>query len=449
MNIAQLLTERAASCGSQPAILDVINGRTRTLTFAELEIAAAQAAARLRESGLHAGDSVLVLVPMSVELYIALSAIFRLGLVAMFLDPTDKRANLESCCAINPPAAFIGSPKAHLLRFGSPSLRRIPIKFSTGGFVFGARSLMNPRHRCAGSEVEACGADTPAMIRFTSGTTGRPKAALRTHGFLLAQQSVLERSITLTRGEVDLTTLPIFCLANLAAGVTSVIPTRDLRSPGTIDPEPIVVQMARLRVTRAVGSPEFFERIAECCERTHRKLEGIEKIFAGGSPVVPKLLERLQSIAPHAEVVAVYGSTEAEPIAHVAFQRMTQADCERSARGGGLLAGVPVPEIEVRVLPDKWGEPIGSLTHTELEAQSLPAGETGEIVVNGPHVLGGYLHGRGDSETKFRVNGTVWHRTGDAGYFDDTGRLWLMGRCAVNITPASFGHAQLGQRTGR
>ena len=94
-----------------------------------------------------------------------------------------------------------------------------------------------------------------------------------------------------------------------------------------------------------------------------------------------------------------------------------------------------MPEIEVRILPDKWGEPIGSFTHAELEAQSLPAGETGEIVVSGPHVLGGYLHGRGDSETKFRVNGTVWHRTGDAGYFDDTGRLWLMGRCAVNITP--------------
>jgi acyl-CoA synthetase (AMP-forming)/AMP-acid ligase II len=447
VNIAQLLTERAAACGSQPAILDEINGRLRTLSFAELESAAARAATQLRGSGLRAGDSVLVLVPMSVELYVALSAIFRLGLVAMFLDPADGRANVEACCAINPPVALIGSPKAHLLRFGSPSLRRIPIKFSTGRFVFGARSLMDGRHSLEGSEIEPCGPDTPAMIRFTSGTTGPPKAAVRTHGFLLTQQSVLERSITLTRGEVDLTTMPIFCLANLAAGVTSVIANADMRGSGTIDPEPIVEQMAHLRATRALASPEFFERIAEFCERTNRKLEDIEKIFTGGSPVIPKLLERLQSLAPRAEVVAVYGSTEAEPIAHVAFQRMTQADLDTTARGGGLLAGVPVPEIEVKVLRDKWGEPIGSFTHAELDAQSLPAGETGEIVVSGPHVLGGYLHGRGDSETKFRVNGAVWHRTGDAGYFDRAGRLWLMGRCAAKISSAnSRGHPSITRR---
>jgi acyl-CoA synthetase (AMP-forming)/AMP-acid ligase II len=54
-------------------------------------------------------------------------------------------------------------------------------------------------------------------------------------------------------------------------------------------------------------------------------------------------------------------------------------------------------------------------------------------VVSGGHVLSGYLHGQGDEETKFRVNGVIWHRTGDAGYLDNSGRLWLLGRCVARI----------------
>jgi acyl-CoA synthetase (AMP-forming)/AMP-acid ligase II len=57
-------------------------------------------------------------------------------------------------------------------------------------------------------------------------------------------------------------------------------------------------------------------------------------------------------------------------------------------------------------------------------------------VVSGEHVLPGYLHGIGDEETKFRVDGSVWHRTGDAGYLDERGRLWLLGRCVARIRDA-------------
>ena len=59
--------------------------------------------------------------------------------------------------------------------------------------------------------------------------------------------------------------------------------------------------------------------------------------------------------------------------------------------------------------------------------------EPGEIVVTGDHVLNGYVDGRGDEETKFEVEDKVWHRTGDAGYLDETGRLWLLGRCEAKI----------------
>jgi acyl-CoA synthetase (AMP-forming)/AMP-acid ligase II len=64
---------------------------------------------------------------------------------------------------------------------------------------------------------------------------------------------------------------------------------------------------------------------------------------------------------------------------------------------------------------------------------TMKTGEIGEIVVTGQHVLKGYLNGQGDEETKFRVDGQVWHRTGDSGYLDEQGRLWLTGRCVGKV----------------
>ena len=113
-----------------------------------------------------------------------------------------------------------------MLRLWSRALRRIPVKAC-------ARSA---RHWRSGTFEKNCAEpDDPALVTFTSGSTGVPKAALRTHRFLLAQYRALESSIALEAGEVDLATLPVFVLANLAAGVTTVIP-KDVRRPGAVDP---------------------------------------------------------------------------------------------------------------------------------------------------------------------------------------------------------------------
>jgi len=162
-------------------------------------------------------------------------------------------------------------------------------------------------------------------------------------------------------------------------------------------------------------------------------LSDFKKIYTGGAPVFPNLLRTLEQAAPRAEVTAVYGSTEAEPIAHIEGQRIGQEDISAMLNGRGLLAGWPVREIKLKVIPDQWGKPIAGLTHSEFANMCLWAGEAGEIVVSGEHVLTGYLHGHGDEESKFTVDGQRWHRTGDAGYFDSDGRLWLLGRCSSRI----------------
>jgi acyl-CoA synthetase (AMP-forming)/AMP-acid ligase II len=73
----------------------------------------------------------------------------------------------------------------------------------------------------------------------------------------------------------------------------------------------------------------------------------------------------------------------------------------------------------------------------EFAALRLPAGRTGEIVVTGDHVVKSYLDAGINGETKFTVGDRLWHRTGDAGYLDESGRLWLMGRCEARIADQS------------
>jgi acyl-CoA synthetase (AMP-forming)/AMP-acid ligase II len=434
MNLVELLSQQAAARPAALALIAGGRGRLHSLTFAGLEDAAGRAAAYLAVLGLRPGDTVLIFHPMAVELYVALAAIFRNGLTALFIDPSQGREHIERCCQLAPPRALLATPRAHLLRLISPALRRIPVKIATGLGAPGASRWQQYRHSPTALPVLDCAAETPALITFTSGSTGLPKAAVRTQGFLLQQHTVLDETLALTPDDRVLTHLPIFVLSHLAAGVGVLIPQVDIRYPGRVNAGALVPQVQAHAVTCIEGSPAFLERIITHCEQTGQRLPGITRIFTGGAPVFPQILSAAQRVAPRAAVMAVYGSTEAEPVAHIAEGEIGQVDRERMASGAGLLAGRPVGAVEVAILPDRWGEPLGPYTDAEWSRMGLPPGEVGEIVVTGPHVLAGYLGGRGDEETKIRVGARVWHRTGDAGYFDDVGRLWLVGRCAAKVS---------------
>ncbi|MBT4865644.1 MAG: AMP-binding protein [Planctomycetaceae bacterium] len=433
MNIAEILRSHAEDCPDEIALVDVYRGCRRTTTYGELEQSIGRTVALFRQSGLNTDDTVLLFHPMSAELYIALAAILRMGLTAMFIDPSAGRRYIDRCCQLLPPQALVASSKAHLLRLLSPALRRIPLKFSIGGRVPFAHRFERAARLDYDDMICSCESDQPALASFTSGSTGEPKAALRTHGFLLAQHRAIEESLGLTPGEVELVTLPIFVLANLASRVTSIIADADLRHPAAISPEPVVAQICESAANRAAASPAFFERVVDFCEERNILLPTLQKLFTGGGPVSPQLLDRLQQVAPNADIMVVYGSTEAEPISTIKIGDMEGEDRAAMTGGRGLLAGQPVPSLDVRIMNDRWGRSVGPYTTEQFDTVCQPVGETGEIVVSGDHVLSGYLHGQGEDENKFCVAGTRWHRTGDAGYFDSRGRLWLLGRSAARV----------------
>lgn len=433
MNVAARLADRAARHGDAAAIIDTVDRRPRVTSFAALDRASARGAALLQASGARPGDAVVVLHPMSLELYAALIAVFRLGLVAVVPEPSASRAHVAAALAPFPIAGFVGSRKAHLLRLLHPAFRRARWAVSLDGWLPFTRTWSQTEALPPLDTLADVAADAPALVTFTSGSTGVPKVAVRSHGFLLAQHDVLARSLDLQPGQIDLTTLPVFVLANLASGVTSVLPDADLRAPGRIAPGPVIAQILRHAVERTAASPGLLARLVDESERTQTPLP-LRTIHVGGAPVFPPFLDRLASAAPGASVVSVYGSTEAEPIAEIDRRAITAADHVRMRDGAGLVAGRPVPEIALRILAAPWrADPIGVLAGAEFDRRQAAPGAPGEIVVHGGHVLTGYLGGRGDRETKFRVDGQVWHRTGDAGRVDDDGRLWLLGRCSAAL----------------
>ena len=429
MNVIELLKRMAEDLPRGVALIDTRRGAPRVTDFAELDAATKRVAALFHHHGIGPGDAMLVFCPVSLELYVILLALFRLGAVATFLDPSAGRAHIERCCALCSPKAIICPPKAHLLCFVSPAVRRIPHKFSTTfafpGTIPLKKSAMLPRY----TDIQAVSEETPALFTFTSGTTGQPKMVVRSHGFLLAQHRVLQDTMGMHVGDVNLCTLPIVVLTNLAAGAATVIPQMDLRRPGVINAEALLAQIANHKPTSATAAPAFLEALADTCIETGRPLSGLAKVFCGGAPVYPSLLRRLRVAAPAAEIVAIYGSTEAEPIAEISYSDIGAEDFSRMSGGRGLLAGQPVKGIDLRIMRDQWGTPVGPYTLRTFESAILPAGEPGEIVVSGDHVIKGYVNGHSDRESKFTVGRTTWHRTGDAGYLDPSGRLWLLGRC--------------------
>lgn len=410
--IPEILRENATRWPDRAALIATRGGRDIALTFAQLEQAADGFAGRLVQRGIGRGDPVLVFVPMSLELYVALLGLFRIGATAVFLDPSSGLPHINACCERLPPAGLVSVWPLRWLRPFVRGLRRIPRVFSPPG-TDGVSPPVLPDLPLA---------DDAALITFTSGSTGVPKAGVRSHRFLIAQHEALKNAISLEPGERDLTTLPVFVLANLASGVTSILPDAKISQPGSVNAGRLARQLRRLGPTRSGGSPAFCQRLADEPDA----LAGFQKIYTGGAPVFPALLQRLQNLIPAGRVIAVYGSTEAEPIAHIACEEISAEDWQAMREGRGLLAGVPIPEIRLRVVPDQWGK-------TMKIFQEVAVGHPGEILVTGEHVLKGYLQGLGDEETKVEIDGEIWHRTGDAGSCDDRGRLWLLGRCSARV----------------
>lgn len=383
MSLIEVFLEQVET---RPEHAAIIAPTGESVSYSALARRSASRAAAYRRAGIGRGDVVLIAHGVSIELYEVLLAVFRLGAVAMFPEPAAGLKGVGLAIDAVRPKAMAAGPLARWLRWLSPAMRRLPL-------------LPDAVERASADPVSAAPGDAPALITFTSGSTGRPKGIVRSADFLMLQHALLEQLRRTTPDDVDLISLPVFILSNLAQGATSVIPAGRLTRPASLDGARLREQMRQARVNRIVAPPAIAGRIAQDAGA----MPQLSAVFTGGGPVFPNLLRQLEQLAPNAGIHAVYGSTEAEPIAHVSLGEIGAEDWEAMASGAGLLAGRPIPEIAIDLRDD-------------------------EIFVAGPHVNQGYLNTEDDRSTKCVRDGRLWHRTGDAGRLDAEGRLWLLGR---------------------
>ena len=424
-NVLTFLSRAAERTPDRPAL--IFGDRDGdSLSFARLLERADRVSCGLRARGLRPGDRVIVMIPMSLELYAVLLGLLKLGAVAVFVDPWIGGRRIAGFSAFADPNGFIGVAKSHLLRLLSRRLRAIPLAITTGGrlLCWPARVTLDELESGAGDgAIHPVTNGDPALITFTSGSSGVPKGANRTHGFLAAQHAALKAEFPYADADVDMPMFPVFALNNLALGITSVVPTMDFRRVAEVDGRTILQQMRAHGVTTCTASPPFFDRLTGELKFS-RNPPPLRRILTGGAPVSDQQLELWRHHFPDTEIVVVYGSTEAEPVAHITAEERLNASSDAHPETPGFCVGRPTSQVRARLVT------IGSEEGGEVAPHAI-----GELLVSGDHVCRDYFrNAEAARENKIlERDGTVWHRMGDTGYFDRSGRFWLVGRVHSTI----------------
>jgi acyl-CoA synthetase (AMP-forming)/AMP-acid ligase II len=471
INLASHLAEKARLNPDQPAVVyPARDGRGGArCTFRELEQASNQLARGLERIGLRPGMRVALMIPPGLDFFALTFALFKLGAIPVLIDPGMGLQKVGKSLAEAGPEAFIGSPKAHLARLlftWSPGT--ISVKVTVGGqSFFGGRPLARVRRLGAGEEVYAPKQPAPdemAAILFTSGSTGPSKGVVYTHEIFNRQIEYIRELYQIQPGEIDLPTFPLFGLFGPALGMTVILPDMDPTKPAQVDPVRIITAMREFKVTSMFGSPAVINRVGRYGAEQNLKLTGMRRVISAGAPVPAKVLERFAAmLPPGTQVFTPYGATECLPVSSIGSDEILRETRHQTDQGRGVCVGLPVPGLVVKVIRIT-DDPI-PVWNDDLV---LPAGEIGEIVVQGPHVTGAYYN-RPEATALSKILDSIrrfYHRMGDVGYFDDRGRIWFCGRkshrvvtpqatlftipceAIFNLHPAVFRSALVGVTNG-
>ncbi|MFC2294532.1 MAG: AMP-binding protein [Leptotrichia hongkongensis] len=406
------------------ALFDLKTGNK--ITFTQIDTKSDEICSYLTQKGFKKRNKIVVFVPIGIEFYLILTAIFKMGLQAVFIDPYAGIEHINKCCEMISPDGIIGSGKILLKGFFLKGIRKIGKKINYIKMMEHSEklSIYEKNKNQKKIQNEKIDGSTPALISFTSGSTGFPKIIMRTHEFLLGQHNVLEKNLKFEKETAVYSSFPIFLLSHMATGTTTFIPDLNWRKPVESDFGNIVKQITENNIQNIILPPAIFENIVKFCKDEKIMLENVQKVYTGGAPVFYSLMKNIKEVFANAKIIALYGASEAEPISVLNFEDITEEDIENMKNGDGLLAGKIINEIELKIKKlEKMPKKNKILKNNNVEDLSALKGE---ILVKGENVVNGYLNVEKKPNEK-------WHRTGDMGYINKKGQLILLGRVKGRI----------------
>ena len=400
MHFAALPDHRAGQHPDGPALADPHNGG---LTNAELLTRVRTAAARLAKAGVSAGDVVAVMLPNRVELIIALFAAWRLGAAATPINPALTPAEVDYQLA--------DSSARVLVREDDPELPDPAV-----GIVTRAE-LSEPTPETA--ETHDYSGDDLALLVYTSGTTGRPKGVELTHANILAMAQSMLASMDLGADAHSLLILPLFHVNGIVVGVlTPLLAGGQATVAGRFSPSSFFGIVEDVRPTYFSAVPAIYAMLAALPADVAPDTSSVRFAICGAAPMPVGLIADFEQ-RYGIPIIEGYGLSEGTCAS-------TSNPIDGIRKPGTV--GVALPGQRVAIMNGR--------------GELITDGSVGEVVVNGPTVMRGYLN-RPEDTANTVVDG--WLRTGDIGFLDSDGYLTLVDRAkdmiirgGENIYPAEI-----------
>jgi malonyl-CoA/methylmalonyl-CoA synthetase len=419
MNNANLFAALRAGFPSDLAASAVETDEGLAYSWSDLERATAMLANLLASLNLPDGARIAVQVEKSVEAMLLYLATLRAGYVFLPLNTAYQSAEIEYFIGDAEPAVVVCSAKnfgwVSKIAFKAGTRHVFTLDDDRSGSLLERAAHHSDRH-----EVVARSADDLAAILYTSGTTGRSKGAMLTHGNLLSNARVLKDYWGWRQGDVLIHALPIFHVHGLFVAIHgALINGSKMIWLARFDPRRVIAKMKEATVF--MGVPTLYVRMLAEPSLTREAARHMRLFIAGSAPLLPETFNAWQERTGHT-ILERYGMSETIMLTSNPYE------AGQGERRAGTV-GFPLPGVGLRVR----GE----------DGKEVVTGEIGDIQVTGPNVFKGYW--RMPEKTKEEFSRDGWFKTGDVGRIDERGYVHIVGRSkdliisgGYNVYPAEI-----------
>ena len=378
-----------------------------TVTWADLRDRVAALAGALGRRGVGPGDRVMVLMLNRTEFVESVLAANMIGAIAVpinfRLTPPEIAFLVDDCQARVMITESVLAPVAAGVRNLTSALSSIVVAGDSGedGLLAYEDLVNEPGDPARAADVSN---ESPALIMYTSGTTGRPKGAVLTHTNLTGQTMANLYTHGVAANDVGFIGVPFFHIAgigNLLTGLLMGLPTV-IHPLGAFDPGHLLDVLAAEKVTGIFLVPAQWQAVCSAQQANPRDVR-LRVISWGAAPASDNLLRQMFETFPGSQILAAFGQTEMSPVTCMLLG-------EDAIRKLGSVGKV-IPTVAARVVDE--------------EMNDVPVGEVGEIVYRAPTLMSGYWN---NPEATAEAFAGGWFHSGDLVRMDDEGYVWVVDR---------------------